>query len=879
MDDKSISESSLTNFNFSAKIKDFFELSVDDELIRDFECYLLKNFLLKGTLFVLQFHLCFHASLNRSEKISYQGWMHKKSRRTKTFKQHYFILRNNELAWFDSPTNFYFPINSVLLNEVNQITTSKSKPKVFHIGTCTRNYTFHCNTKESMMEWMQVIQRATFTNIHDGDDIKIVIPYSNITQLQHTSTNENMPECLICQVEDEECEKDDYYFCNFYDYTALRNVVDSALSNYKTPANSKSPLKDNLPPNLEITTNSLRQLHLSHSQTIARPKVKHRKSLSAAESPSINNHFFKLKWFKNERNDLKIFPIPESETTLVKAISYYLNWMPIRGTVYMTNKYLCFRSMIGFNIKACIPIRDIFSIDKQTHKYALHNGLNITTVDGHEFVFEFYDTEKRNKISEHIIGTLNYLVKTRSAGDLNSALQDVLLDIHTNDSHFKISRNTSFKAINDMDVMPIVPMKIVFLTIGSRGDVQPFISLAIRFQKDGHTCTIATHSEYKEWIISHGIDFKEVKGDPAQIMKLCINHSIFSIQFIREVFGTFREWLDDLLLSSYQACIGCDCIIESGGSLAGIHISELLQVPYFRGFMMPWTRNTLYPHPFAVPTFKMGGRYNYSTYVLFDQMLWQIGYYVFDNFRTNVLGLKSKTYTNLNAPFLYGFSPVVVPSAPEWQDVAYVCGYWFLDSIIDYECPVDLLKFFDTKTPVLYIGFGSIIVDDPAELTNILFEAVKQANCRAVVCKGWSGRDNETVAKEELDYSSHLYIVDSIPHDWLFERVSAVVHHGGSGTTAAGLRSGKPTIIKPFFGDQFFWAQRVVDLGVGLAIRKLTVERLSEAIVEATTSEVMMKKAAMLGQQIKQENGVETALKVFYSRMGQAKQFVLNLKN
>ena len=869
MEESTLSSSSLSltsNDTFTLRIKEFFELAEEDELIKDFECYILKSFLLKGTLYILKSHLCFHASLGLKEKISFQGWMNKKSRRTLNYKRYYFILRNDELAWFENPNDLYFPVNSILLAEVIHITTSKSNPKVFRIGTCARNFSFMTASNESLKEWMQVLQRAVFTSVHDGNDIKIVIPYSHITELQHTSTNDDaIPQCLICHIKDEDYI-DEYYFCNFFDYTALRNILDSAYSNYSIPS-IPSPMKDNLP-DMDITTNSLRQLHMTSSKSsLAVPK--HRTSL-----PSIDGSF--LKWFKPDENELKQFPIPTTEEIQVKAITYFVKWMPIRGTIYLTNNFLCFKSLAGFKLKAVIPIRDILTVDEQQHKYALHNGLGITTMDGKRLLFEFYDDEKRLQILAIIQHQIKHLARSHSANSMTTALQDVLQDIHTNDTHFKLSRTNSLNVINSFNDTQVQPLKIVFLTIGSRGDVQPFIALALRFKQDGHACTIATHSEYKEWIEKHGILFKDVKGDPSKIMQLCINHSLFSIQFIRTVFGNFREWLDELLLSSYEACKGCDCLIESGGSLAGIHIVEKLQIPYFRAFMMPWTRNTMYPHPFATPSINMGNRYNYSTYLLFDQMMWQVGYYVFDHFREHVLELKTKNWSNLNAPFLYGFSPTVVPSAPEWQDIAYVTGYWFLNEPIDYNCPTDLLTFFDTKIPIVYIGFGSIIVDDPIEMTRIISEAVLKANIKAVVCKGWSSREHQD--KDTTDYSSHLYITDSIPHDWLFSRVQAVCHHGGSGTTAAGLKHGKPTIIKPFFGDQFFWGQRIEELGVGVMIKKLTIDKLSDALLQVTQNEIIMTKADKLGQQIRQEKGVETALNVFYSRLGQAKEFVDSLQ-
>ena len=229
MDASSFSELSISSSHFNTRIQEFFDLPQVDGLIQDFDCYLLKNFLLKGNLFILEHHLCFHAAFIKDQKtISYQGWMHKKSKRTKKYKQYYFILRNNELAWFDGPNNLYFPINSILLSEIITISASKSKSKVFKIGTCSRDYSFHCSSIESLKEWMNVIQRATFTNIHDGNDIKVVVPFSNILSIQHTGTVDNLPECLIVHVLQDADYEDEYYFCNFYDYAVLKTTIDTA---------------------------------------------------------------------------------------------------------------------------------------------------------------------------------------------------------------------------------------------------------------------------------------------------------------------------------------------------------------------------------------------------------------------------------------------------------------------------------------------------------------------------------------------------------------------------------------------------------------------------------------------------------------------------
>jgi sterol 3beta-glucosyltransferase len=108
-----------------------------------------------------------------------------------------------------------------------------------------------------------------------------------------------------------------------------------------------------------------------------------------------------------------------------------------------------------------------------------------------------------------------------------------------------------------------------------------------------------------------------------------------------------------------------------------------------------------------------------------------------------------------------------------------------------------------------------------------------------------------------------IFKIDQAPHSWLFPKTAAVVHHGGAGTTAAGLRAGKPSVIIPFFGDQPFWGKRVHDLGAGpkpIPQRKLNADRLAEALVEAVTNRGMMEAAAEMGRRIRRENGVADAV-------------------
>ena len=205
-------------------------------------------------------------------------------------------------------------------------------------------------------------------------------------------------------------------------------------------------------------------------------------------------------------------------------------------------------------------------------------------------------------------------------------------------------------------------------------------------------------------------------------------------------------------------------------------------------------------------------------------------------------------------------------------------GYWFLDeadvSAKKWEPPQDLVDFMANARKegkkVVYIGFGSIVVPDPKAMTRCVIDAIVQSGVHAILSKGWSDRlvKNAPASTEpEEPLPKQIYPISSIPHDWLFKQIDAACHHGGAGTTGASLRgtsptscaharahacpAGIPTIIKPFFGDQFFWADRVEALGVGAAVRKLTVETLSNALREATTNQKLIERAKLTGEQIR----------------------------
>lgn len=579
------------------------------------------------------------------------------------------------------------------------------------------------------------------------------------------------------------------------------------------------------------------------------------------------------------------FALPDSEKLEAAYFGSLQRVLPLYGKIYIGSRSFCFRSLLpGTRTKLVLPFRDILNVNKEK-SFRLGRPGMVIVIRGHEEIFfEFKSAETRDDCTVTVLRALDrtkcaqesVIVSAEEKQDAEAAAaENLLLQEARKDGYaeheLKLPRNINTTehdaptilfddpAASLLDFKPQESLRITCLTIGSRGDVQPYIALCKGLLAEGHKPRIATHAEFEPWIRKHGIDFAPVDGDPAELMRICVENGMFTPSFLYEANSLFRGFLQNLLDTAWEACQDTDLLIESPSAMAGIHIAEALQIPYFRAFTMPWTRTRAYPHAFAVPNHKMGGAYNYMTYVLFDNIFWQSTATQVNRWRRKTLGLRQTQLDKLQpnkVPFLYNFSPSVVVPPLDFSDWIRVTGYWFLDEATDWTPPPDLLAFIrkarQDNVPLVYIGFGSIVVTNSKQLTQNVVDAVLKADVRCILSKGWSDRlDQKGANLVEIPLPPSMFQISSAPHDWLFKQIDAAVHHGGAGTTGASLRAGVPTIIKPFFGDQYFFGSRVEDLGVGIHIKRVTENTLGRALWIACHDERMKEKARVLGEQIR----------------------------
>ncbi|MEA5466441.1 glycosyltransferase [Leptothoe sp. PORK10 BA2] len=413
-------------------------------------------------------------------------------------------------------------------------------------------------------------------------------------------------------------------------------------------------------------------------------------------------------------------------------------------------------------------------------------------------------------------------------------------------------------------------MRIAIFAAGSRGDVQPYIALGKGLKAAGHTVRLVTHENFEGLVNGHELDFFPLKGNVQAFMESPETRKLLeSGNFLALNAHTSKasqrmaiDWAQDGL----AACQGMDLLVAGvGGLFLGVALAEKLNLPLLQAYIFPFTPTKAFPAPlFPQSIAKLGGVVNQLSHHLFRQIMWQGSRKGDGLARQQVLNLPTAPFWGpyhtahfQQYPILYGLSPSVIAQPSDWQNT-HITGYWFLDETPDWTPPTALLEFLERGAPPIFIGFGSMVSRNPEETADLVLQALKLTGQRAILQSGWNGLS-------KADIPDTVCMVDAIPHAWLFPRVAAVVHHGGAGTTAAGLRAGVPSVVIPFFGDQPFWGQRIAALGVGpapIARQQLTAERLATAIRRVVNDQAMGQRAAALGAKIQAENGVANAVAI-----------------
>lgn len=423
-------------------------------------------------------------------------------------------------------------------------------------------------------------------------------------------------------------------------------------------------------------------------------------------------------------------------------------------------------------------------------------------------------------------------------------------------------------------------MKITILTVGSRGDIEPFVALGEGLQASGHVVSIATEIRFEKFLTERGLQFCAVPGDTYAAMnseecQKALNKKDNTEAFFSLLTAAAAPLAKQILLQNIEACRGAEHIITTPWCLhTGYFIAQQLSVPmsvaagnatvlsdtrYFSNLMLP-----LNPDWLPQVLLEM---YNSFSHKVVAQQWWKSYTSIYAHAWKEATGFilpkqdPIAAFAKSNPLLLYGYSPFVLPKPADWGSNQHVTGYWTLKADENWQPSSELKAFIESGPAPIYIGFGSMnnSLLKQGMLENMILETVSRTKQRAVILK-------QGLNLEHVKLPEYIFAAEPVPFNYLFSKMAVLVHHGGAGTTALGLKSGVPAVYTPLIVDQKFWSRRVYETGASvkpLPWYNLTTNGLVKAIDTTVADAGIRRNAAELGKKISQENGVENAVAIF----------------
>jgi sterol 3beta-glucosyltransferase len=407
-------------------------------------------------------------------------------------------------------------------------------------------------------------------------------------------------------------------------------------------------------------------------------------------------------------------------------------------------------------------------------------------------------------------------------------------------------------------------VRVLIVTAGSHGDVAPFTGLGVRLQQAGHQVALAAHDRFADLVRGSGLEHRALPGDPVELVRA--RSAAPSPQAARSVFASFLDELGDGILA---AAAGTDILLTAfGPAPASRLVADAFEIPSAGVYLAPSVPTRAFPPPGSAAAGEPTGADNLAAGRAMLDRAGSLYTDVLARLRRR-LGLPAPAAGAAAAPdgwpVCHGFSPAVLPRPADWPDPVHVTGYWWPATPQGWRPPDRLVDFLQAGPPPVFVGFGSMSPAEGERLDDVVAAAVQQAGVRAVVQSGWA----------QLGAAGDdILLVGDLPHEWLFPRCAAVVHHAGAGTTGAGLRAGIPAVPVPVLVDQPFWAARLHDLGVAsrpLPMPALTTDALAGALRSCLDNPALRGRAAELGRRIRAEDGPAAVLTLVAQLEGRAR--------
>lgn len=405
-------------------------------------------------------------------------------------------------------------------------------------------------------------------------------------------------------------------------------------------------------------------------------------------------------------------------------------------------------------------------------------------------------------------------------------------------------------------------LMITILCSGSRGDFQPYIALALELKRIGLPVRIAASESFQRFVSSYGLayfpltaDYLSMDLDPKFLKQAQSADNLLKMLLS---FHKMKDFIVDMTDEMFEACSGSDLVVYHPGCAIGYFAAESMGIPSVLAAPFPMHRTKEVASVIAYGRQKIPNSWSYD---LLQGLLWMAAKSSASVVLKKRLGKLPKNFgcpferADKRHPALISCSNSVFRRPQDWDENIHQYGYWFVDEPAEYKPSEELSRFLSAGDKPVYFGFGSVLREDESDrFIQLIFEALIMTNKRGIL----SGMRNIS------NLPSNMLAIGSLPHSWLFKQVSAVCHHGGAGTAAAGFKAGVPSIIIPFSNDQFAWAHRAFDLGVGtkpLNRKRLNATALAAAI-ELAHSDQMKASARKLGKDISEEHGARDCAEV-----------------
>jgi sterol 3beta-glucosyltransferase len=406
-------------------------------------------------------------------------------------------------------------------------------------------------------------------------------------------------------------------------------------------------------------------------------------------------------------------------------------------------------------------------------------------------------------------------------------------------------------------------MNIGIITYGTRGDVQPYLALALGLKAKGHKVTLAAPENFKDFVEDYGINFHPIHGNvnkllysPEGISALKTGNALTLLVYMRKAGKLLMPLITRDIL---DVCSKVDMMIASPLTFLWVDSVAVRQHKKWAFFQLgPIVTPTKY-FPFIGFAFFNNPVYNFQSHKFFNFIHWMINRNDVNKFRTSLgIGkLKQSIFRQMEQEKilnLYGISPALIPRPADWESHNDITGFLSLSDNSNLGVPQELKTWLGNGEAPIYIGFGSMPVPDPELLSNILSDIIGILRCRVIFCKGWSVMEN-------LPDHPDLFVIESIDHEWLFPQCKAILFHGGIGTLATCLKSGIPPIVISIAGDQPWNGEliRQKKLGCHIPFKKLTRKRLTAALLHVDDTEIRTNISTISGK-MKKEKGLDTAV-------------------